>query len=101
MSILFDGFPFFIYILTEQDTEFELQNIFSINSLQIDRISAPSKEHLEPIPNGSSKYWELGNPKNQYVCIGGMGPIYLPEIVNVSKLIDFNNKVSHISFSFI
>lgn len=62
------------------------------------KISVPNKEHREPIPEGSSRYWELGNPNDICVCVGGMGPIYFEENVKVSELIDFQNKVSLNSF---
>lgn len=57
-------------------------------------ILAPAPESLEAIQNGASRYWELGNSKNQYVCIGGQGPIYFEDRVKVSQMVDFKNKVS-------
>lgn len=54
----------------------------------------PNKEHREAIPDGSSRYYELGNPNDLNVCVGGMGPIVLEDNRKVSELIDFQNKVS-------
>lgn len=59
-------------------------------------LDAERLKHAQAIQNGSSRYWELGNPKNQYVCIGGMGPVQFDKnYPKVSQLIDFENKVSH------
>lgn len=58
------------------------------------KFSANETRNLKAIQNGSSRAWELANPRHQYVCIGGMGPIRLERNVKVSKLIDFKNKVS-------
>lgn len=61
------------------------------------QISVPNKEHREAIPDGSSRYWELGNPNDLNVCVGGTGPIVLEDNIKVSELIDFQNKVSSLA----
>lgn len=45
------------------------------------------------IQNGATRNWDLGDAKNRYVCIGGIGPSVL-ESQNLSKRIDFYKEVS-------
>lgn len=68
--------------------------VWSIIVCKCFQIPVPNKEHREPIPEGSSRYWELGNPSDSCVCVGGMGPIYFEDGIKVSDLIDFQNEVS-------
>lgn len=67
-----------------------------IEELFVKKISfvVPVPEILEAVPNGTTRFWELNNPENQYVCIGGIGPIFFEDKVKISRMVDFKNEVS-------